>query len=83
MGNKAIDLLFEERVKPEEVIPQEIVDAISEIIRRNNEFSTGSYRRVSMKRAVEFVRKELNYNITRTQVEKMVQKLGRRSWAHE
>lgn len=83
MGNKAIDLLFEERVKPEEVIPQEIVDAISEIIRRNDEFSTASHRRVSMKRAVEFVRKELNYNITRTQVEKMVQKLGRRSWAYE
>ena len=83
MGNNAIDLLFEERVKPEEVIPQEIVDAIAEIIRRNDKFSTGSHRRVSMKRTVEFIRKELKYNISRTQVEKTVQKLGRRSWAHE
>jgi len=83
MGKNAIDLLFEERVKPEEVIPQEIVDAISEIIRRNDEFTAGSHRRVSMKRTVEFVRKELKYNITRPQVEKIVQQLGRRSWAHE
>lgn len=78
----AIDDLFAEKIK-EKDFPKDVVNAIAEIVKRNDNFPMGSKRRVSLKRTIEFIRDQFDYSITRQQIETIVHSLGRSSWAHE
>jgi hypothetical protein len=80
MPKTSIDKLFDEKNKTTE-IPPDVVEAIKEIMLRNDEFSSSNNRRVSMIRTVEWIQEEFGYKIGPTQVQELARQLGRRSWA--
>lgn len=77
-----IDSLFDEKDICND-IPDEIIAVIKKIIERNSKYSFSSRRRVSKKRAVKWIKEEFNYPFTEWKMDKVMEKLNRRSWAYE
>ena len=83
VNKKAIDMLFDEK-KVKQEVPEEVIEVIREIIKRNDVIGSGSAYRVSLARTVEWIKKEMNYSISNKQIQEITQKhLNRKSWARE
>jgi hypothetical protein len=77
----SIDQLFSEK-KNQSKIPDDVIQAVEEIIRRNDQMNPHSYHRVSLIRTVKWIKEEMGYSISSKQIQDIAQKhLGRRSWA--
>ena len=78
---EAIDILFNEK-KTKHEIPDEVIEVLKEIIKRNDKMGPRSAYRVSMTRTIEWLEKEMHYSINEGQMRKIAKnQLGRKSWA--
>lgn len=77
-----VDDLFAEQENENLNVPKEVIDLLEEIMIRNDRIGLGSRKRVSRIRAIQWIESETGCKLTKEKIDKITEKLGRKSWAY-